>query len=145
VRRNAVSALSFSNMKTAGESIARALTDADWMVREVAADTLSISKAEVDAPDALIKALGDDYWQVRLKAARSLGARKIGKAVAAIGACLDHPQGNLRKECAAAIGEIGDPAGLQFVERLADDHDPDVRKNASWAIQRITSAQAAAQ
>jgi HEAT repeat protein len=65
--------------------------------------------------------------------------------VAAIGACLDHPQGNLRKECAAAIGEIGDPAGLQFVERLADDHDPDVRKNVRWAIERLKSALAAAQ
>ena len=145
VRRSAVSALSFSGMKTAGESIARALTDGDWMVREVAADTLGISKAEVDTADALIKALGDDYWQVRLKAARSLGTLKIGKAVAAIGACLDHPQANLRKECAAAIGEIADPAGLQFVQQLADDNDPDVRKNARWAIQRITSAQAAAQ
>jgi HEAT repeat protein len=132
-------------MKTAGDSIARALTDGDWMVREVAADTLGISKAETNAADALIKTLGDEYWQVRLKAARSLGALKVGKAVVAIGACLDHPQGNLRKECAAALGEIADPAGLQFVERLADDHDPDVRKNARWAIQRITSTQAAAQ
>ena len=80
-----------------------------------------------------------------LKAARSLGVLKIGNAVAAIGACLDHPQGNLRKECAAALGEIADPAGLQFVERLTGDHDPDVRKNARWAVARITSAQAATQ
>src|SRR5438105_3993517 len=106
VRRGAVSALSVSNMKTAGEAIVHALADQDWMVREVAAETLGICKAGVQAADALIKVLSDEFWQVRLKGVRSLGTLKVNRAVAAIGAGLNHPQANLRKECAAALGEI---------------------------------------
>jgi len=138
VRRGAVSALSVSNMKTAGEAIVHALADQDWMVREVAAETLGICKAGVQAADALIKALSDEFWQVRLKGVRSLGILKVNRAVAAIGACLNHPQANLRKECAAALGEIADPAGMVFLEGLANDPDPEVRKNVRWALQRMS-------
>jgi HEAT repeat protein len=144
VRRGAVSALSVSSMKTAGDAIVHALADPDWMVREMAAETLGVSKAGAHAADALIKVLADEYWQVRLKGVRSLGVLKVNRAVMAIGACLGHPQANLRKESAAALGEIADPAGLAFLEGLADDPDPDVRKNVRWAIQRISASGAAA-
>ncbi len=40
VRRAAVSALAFSQTQIATETIIRALTDDDWMVREIAAETL---------------------------------------------------------------------------------------------------------
>jgi HEAT repeat protein len=144
VRRGAVSALAFSNMKTAGESVVRALSDADWMVREVAAETLGTSKAGAQSADALMNALSDEFWQVRLKAVRSLGILKIQRAVAIIGGCLDHPQANLRKECAAALGEIADPAGRPFLEMLVDDPDPEVRKNVRWAMQRMAPGSLAA-
>jgi HEAT repeat protein len=144
VRRGAVSALSFSGMKPAGEAIVHALADQDWMVREVAAETLGICKAGVQSADALIKVLADEFWQVRLKGVRSLGVLRVNRAVAAIGACLGHPQANLRKESAAALGEIADPAGLPFLEGLADDPDPDVRKNVRWALQRIGASGAVA-
>ena len=108
VRRAAVSALAFSHMKPAAESITRALADTDWMVREVAAETLGTNVNGVQAADPLISALSDEFWQVRLKAARSLGKMKVARAVPAIGACLAHPQANLRKEGAAALGEIAD-------------------------------------
>jgi len=62
------------------------------------------------AADALIGVLADEFWQVRLKAARSLGKMKVARAVPAIGTCISHPQANLRKEAAAALGEIADPA-----------------------------------
>ena len=64
--------------------------------------------------------------------------------ISAIGGCLDHPQANLRKECAAALGEIADPAGRPFLETLADDPDPEVRKNVRWAIQRMAPGSLAA-
>ena len=109
------------------------------MVREVAAETLGISKAGAQSADALIKAAADEYWQVQLKAVRSLGILKVARAVAAIGACLDHPQANLRKESAAALGEVADPAGRPFLEKRIDDPDPDVRKNVRWALQRMSA------
>ena len=137
VRRAAVSALAFSNLKPAAESITRALADKDWMVREVAAETLGTNANGAQAADPLIKAIADEFWQVRLKAVRSLGRMRIVRAVEAIGGCLQHPQANLRKEGAAALGEIADPAGLKFLEAVFDDPDPEVRKNARWGTQQI--------
>jgi HEAT repeat protein len=98
----------------------------------------------LSAARTLIDALSDEYWQVRLKAARSLGILKIVQAVPAIGAGLDHPQANLRKECAAALGEIADPAGRSVLEPHSADPDPDVRKNVQWALQRISISDVAA-
>ena len=127
-----MSALAFSNLKPAAELITRALADKDWMVREVAAETLGTNANGAQAADPLIKAIADEFWQVRLKAVRSLGRMRIARAVEAIGPCLQHPQANLRKEGAAALGEIADPAGLreEFLEAVFDDPDPEVRKNA---------------
>jgi HEAT repeat protein len=145
VRRAAVSALAFSQLKPATEAITRALADRDWMVREIAAETLGSNVSashhnRAQAADALIDGLQDEFWQVRLKAVRSLGKMKIARAVTAIGACIAHPQANLRKESAAALGEIADPAGEPFLTPIVDDADPDVRKNARWAMQRIQAA-----
>jgi HEAT repeat protein len=68
---------------------------------------------------------------------------RVARAVSAIGACIGHSQANLRKEGAAALGEIADPAGLIFLEPIANDADPEVRKNARWAMQRILANQSA--
>ncbi len=73
VRRAAVSALAFSQMKPAAEAITRALKDDDWMVREMAAETLGTNANGTIAADDLIKALDDEFWQVRLKAVRQPG------------------------------------------------------------------------
>jgi HEAT repeat protein len=81
--------------------------------------------------------LTDEFWQVRLKATRSLGKLKVREAVAGIAANLTHEQANLRKEAAAALGEIADPAATAYLERVQNDADPEVRKNARWAIQQI--------
>ena len=74
---------------------------------------------------------------MRLKAARSLGAMRIKRAVGAIAVGLQHMQANLRKECASALGEIADPAAQPFLKAAANDPDPEVRKNVRWALQRV--------
>ena len=114
-----------------------------WMVREVAAETLGTNVNGMHAADSLISALTDEFWQVRLKAARSLGKMKIVRAVPSIGVCLAHPQANLRKEGAAALGEIADASGRKYLEPILDDPDPEVRKNARWAMQQIVSKRGA--
>jgi HEAT repeat protein len=114
------------------------------MVREIAAETLGTNLNGLQAADALISVLGDEFWQVRLKAVRSLGKMKVARAVPSVGVCIRHPQANLRKEAAAALGEIADPAGAPFLEPVLDDADPEVRKNARWAMQQIAQKQAAA-
>jgi HEAT repeat protein len=144
VRRAAVSALAFSQMKPAAETITRALKDADWMVREMAAETLGLNVNGAIAADQLIGCLSDPFWQVRLKAIRSLGRMKIENAVRPIGQCISHDQANLRKEAAAALGEIAHADGGAYLVAIADDPDPDVRKNARWALQQIAAKQAKA-
>jgi HEAT repeat protein len=81
--------------------------------------------------------LDDPFWQVRLKAIRSLGRLKVAQSTMQIVPSLTHEQANLRKEAAAALGEIADRAALPFLQQVADDPDPEVRKNARWAIERI--------
>jgi HEAT repeats/HEAT repeat len=137
VRRAAVSSLAFSNLKPAADSVTRALSDKEWLVRETAAETLGVMKSGLQAASALMAVLADEFWQVRLKSARSLGKLKVREAVAGIAVNLTHDQANLRKEAAAALGEIADPAAMLYLERVQNDPDPEVRKNARWAIQKI--------
>jgi vesicle coat complex subunit len=142
VRRAAVSALAFSHLKPAAEAITRALQDNDWMVREMAAETLGSNANGLMAADRLIAGLADEFWQVRLKAIRSLGKMKVDRAVRPIGNCITHEQANLRKEAAAALGEIADAAAEPYLVLVANDPDPEVRKNARWALQRIAARKA---
>jgi HEAT repeat protein len=37
------------------------------------------------------------------------------------------------------LGEIADAEALPYLLQVADDPDPEVRKNARWAIERIRS------
>jgi HEAT repeat protein len=114
------------------------------MVREMAAETLGQNANGSVAADQLIAALADDFWQVRLKAIRSLGKMKIVRAVHPIGNCITHEQANLRKEAAAALGEIADAAAEPYLVLVANDPDPEVRKNARWGLQRIAANKAKA-
>jgi HEAT repeat protein len=45
--------------------------------------------------------------------------------------------GNLRKEAAVALGEIGAPAAAPALELAAADPDPEVRKTARLALGRL--------
>ena len=80
--------------------------------------------------------MGDQSWQVRAKAANALGRIYAVPAIPVLGEALSHEVSNLRKEAAAALGEIADPAALVFLEPAAGDPDPDVRKLVRWAIGR---------
>jgi HEAT repeat protein len=143
VRRAAVSALAFSEMQTAADAVTHALGDQDWMVREIAADTLGKMDAGAGAADRLRAAVDDEFWQVRLKAVRSLGHHRISASVEGIAGCLQHEQANLRKEAASALGEIGDSRALPMLDAVIDDPDPDVRKNVRWAVKRLSEGAAA--
>jgi len=136
VRRSAVAALGFSSSPHAASAVIAALDDKDWMVREIAAETAARTGG-ADAGKRLITALADDYWQVTLKAVRSLGKLRVTESVEPIGPLLDHEMSNLRKEVAAALGEIGHSSALAFLHKHIDDPDPDVRKNVRWAMTRL--------
>ena len=77
---------------------------------------------------------------MRLKAIRSLGKIKARSAALLIVSSLDHAQPNVRKEAAAALGEIRAPETRPHLEAAADDPDADVRKNVRWALQQLDRA-----
>ncbi len=60
---------------------------------------------------AMIEALADDYWQVRLRATRSLGRLRYVPALDALIDTLGHRISNLGKEAALALGELNDRGG----------------------------------
>lgn len=62
---------------------------------------------------------------------------KAREAITQIGAALAPGISSLRKEAAAALGEIADPASLPLLREYAGDSDPDVRKNVLWVIRCI--------
>lgn len=137
VRRVAVSALVFSRSQGAAITIASALGDSNWSVRDVAAESLARSPAGVkNHSDELIKTVDDAIWQVRLSAIRSLGKLEVRRSAARIALELGHAQPNVRKEAAAALGAIK-TASRQALLAAADDSDPDVRKNVKWALQQL--------
>jgi HEAT repeat protein len=44
---------------------------------------------------------------------------------------------SLRKEAAAALGEIADPSVRDALMEHVSDADPDVRKTVRWALTRL--------
>jgi HEAT repeat protein len=116
-----------------------ALRDSEWQVREEAATTLGKFRRSERTASALRLALQDDHWQVRLRAARSLGRLRDKLALPLLIEALVHPAGNLRKEAAIALGEIGDPDAGRALTAAGSDPDPEVRKAARLALQRLAS------
>jgi HEAT repeat protein len=141
VRRAAAGALGLAapESEAALRSLRTALRDPAWAVREEAATTLAkFHDAEGVIATALRAAMADEYWQVRLRAARSLGRLRDERAVSLLIDALFHPAGNLRREAAIALGDIGDPVAGVALEAAGADPDPEVRKAARLALQRLS-------
>ena len=84
----------------------------------------------------LIQQLGDRNTKVRLDAANQL-ARRGEEAKDEVTKLLDHQDYTLRRIAAYIIGKIGDPETVDvLIEALGDDN-PDVRKSAAQALNRI--------
>jgi len=81
--------------------------------------------------------LVDDYWQVRLRATRSLGRLKYVAALDALIDTLGHRISNLRKEAALALGELNDRGAVAALQAAQDDGDPEVRKAVRIALSQL--------
>ena len=149
VRRAATGALGFASLAELPlvlGALCERLEDSAWQVREEAATTLG-KVTDLAAPGsdmrsaagtALRRAMEDDYWQVRLRAARSLGRLRDLLALDVLVETLVHQVGNLRKEAAIALGEIGDARAARALQAAAADPDPEVRKAVRIALERLS-------
>ena len=74
------------------------------------------------------------------KGAEGIGILGDYKGIPALTKCIEDPISNLRKAAVAALGEIKHTDGLPLIEIALNDNDPDVRKLARWAGERIAEA-----
>ena len=139
VRRQAVAALVSGDAQAVGLTLIRSIADADWQVRAESAALLGRLKITAGI-GALVRATEDATWQVREKAVEALGLLGARQALPAIGRCAADEVSNLRKAAVTAIGEICDPEGRRYLEPALLDSDPDVRKMARWALDRLGMA-----
>ena len=85
-------------------------------------------------PAALVRALNDPDPLVVVSVAWYLGERRHRPAVAALSAAAGHhDDARCREAAVAALGAIGDPAGLPAVLAALDDK-PTVRRRATVAL-----------
>jgi hypothetical protein len=105
-------------------------------VREEAATTLGKLGLH-QAEDQLIATLQDSYWQVRLRAARSLGRLRSAAALQALIDTLSHESSNLRKEAALASVKSGKPLPFPRWNRCSTTRIPRSAKQRGWPSNRF--------
>jgi HEAT repeat protein len=124
---------------TPGAAWSAAAVDCDPGVRRRAAE-LAPAAPEAVPLDALIAMLADENAWVAEASAFALGERADATAtvVAALaGAATSHDDALVREAAVAALGAIGDPAGLEAVLHGCDDK-PAIRRRAVLALAAFT-------
>ena len=90
-----------------------ALADDDWMVREMAAETLGARDRRCSRGRAADRGAGRRVLAGAAQGdAQPRPAEDRARGAPPSASCSTHAQANLRKEAAAALGEIADPAAL---------------------------------
>jgi HEAT repeat protein len=138
VRRTAVGTMIFAPPAMVSETLMSAITDENWRVRMESIKGLGKLKISA-AISLLMDATGDERWQVQEKAAEAIGLLGDPAGISALASCIESPISNLRKAAVAALGELRHVDGLPLLDIVLNDNDPDVRKLARWAIDRIAT------
>lgn len=120
-------------------ALASALSDKDPEVRAAAAISLA-DHADAEAVPPLASALSDKNDFVRAKAARALGVngRSAVQTVPALIALLTKDEdGEVKRQAADALGQIGDRSALPALERARHHKDPYLAQAVTDAIRLI--------
>jgi hypothetical protein len=78
-------------------------------------------------------------WYARSAVLRVLGTKKMAEAVSIIEPTLGDDNVDVRREAAAALGEIGGKSSLRLLLRLKKDSSPHVRLTAEEGILKIST------
>jgi HEAT repeat protein len=133
VRATAVGALERLGVLTP-EDLAAALDDPSPAVRRRACEAVALLPG--DAPPSLLPALADDDPTVAEVAAWASGERQPaepGAVTALVTLVIDHPDALVREAAVAALGAVGDEAGLPAILQALDDKAT-VRRRAVIAL-----------
>ena len=107
-----------------------------FLIPQYAAEVLGETKDEVER---LINDLKDESWQIRWYAAQALGGAKDLRAVEPLIAVLKKDKHvYVRATTAWALGEIKDRRAVKPLIDALGDEIRDVRRNAAWALKKIT-------
>lgn len=141
VRQSAVGALQRLNSEGPNGELALAIRDSFASVRlaavRAAARINSVSSATIVG---VIEAIGDTDPSVRRTAAEVLGTMRIVDASLGLAALSDperEPDPEVRKAAVASMGQLGDPAVLEYVEAALGDPDFLVQSAARFALRRL--------
>lgn len=137
VRVLAASALGESGNPAARPALEAALADPDANVSAAAADALGSLRdpRSVDALAAVVR--GGDAWRA-LAALFALGRIGAARALPVLGEAV--ADAVLASAAADAIGELGDPAGLEHLRGAAESDDEELRRAALAAAALLLPA-----
>ncbi len=95
---------------------------------------LDLHPADGRAADPLLAILGEVPPNQRVHVVTLLGRVQAARALPNIRPLLEHPEADLRRAAAQAIGAIGDPEGSDALFPLLRDDDPQLRMIAARAL-----------
>ncbi len=102
-----------------------------------------IARGAGGRPDAVVSSLADPDALVAEAAAFALGERAVTSAVGELArAAGTHADARVREAAVAALGALGDPAGLPAIVAALDDRPP-VRRRATVALAAFDDPRAA--
>ncbi len=113
----------------------------EWEKRSRAAEALGMIGPEKGVVSALIQALGDEHYQVRLAVISALGelGPEVTGVVPALAQALTDEEMQVRNSAIAVLTEMG-PQAVETVPNIInalDDEDITIRVYAAWALNRI--------
>lgn len=144
VRREAVSTLGWLKQQSAQALLAQlASNDPDAEVRRIATGALGIStESSLEIAQALLSALKDNVWQIRVEAALTIGKVKIEAAVQPLIDALEDSYWQVRIPAARALGKLKVVAAVDALAEPLQHEISNLRKEAALALGEIGGPQA---
>ena len=92
-----------------------------------------------DATDPVVAGLSDEHWRPAEMCLKVSTRRELGEAGPGALLLLDHPLPRVRGQALRTLGVAGDTEHVADVRRALDDEQPDVRRHAARALERMSA------
>ncbi|MCE1245259.1 MAG: HEAT repeat domain-containing protein [Firmicutes bacterium] len=123
--------------KPAVPSVVKALQSLEVYTGRANAAVVLGRIGDKSAVPALIKALGDEYTDVKVKSTEALGLLGDKKAVDPIIAAMKEGNYDLKTTGAVALGKLGDKKAVPYLKELEKIQDENLHKAVKTALERL--------